>query len=80
MGIDVDVKRWHSFFFFSPLSRFPRASSSPLAHAESALFPTWRRWPSSTRCLFAARVASMLPRREREKGGEKSKKREVQSR
>ena len=54
-------------FLFAP-SRFPRLSSC--TRRIKTLFPTWRRWPSSTRCLLAARVASMVCRceeRERER-------------
>ena len=66
-------------FLFAP-SRFPRLSSC--TRRIKTLFPTWRRWPSSTRCLLAARVASMVCRceereREREREvmeGEKSEK------
>jgi hypothetical protein len=71
-------------FLFAP-SRFPRLSSC--TRRIKTLFPTWRRWPSSTRCLLAARVASMVCRceeRERERkrgnGRREEREREAQSR
>lgn len=50
------TRQGEAFVFFFCLRHLLSSSHTRKTKAP----PTWRRWPSSTRCLLAARVASMV--------------------